>query len=81
MLTDLEKSKKPTLIILMETMVGTDRIEFVRRNLGFEGSFVVDSNMQRGGLAFLWKETMQVRILSSCANFIDAEVNVTDLGT
>ncbi|XP_042944540.1 uncharacterized protein LOC122278417 [Carya illinoinensis] len=42
----------------METKCGRKRVEEVRRKLGFDCSFVVDSRGLSGGLAFIWKDRM-----------------------
>ncbi|KAL9436069.1 hypothetical protein AB3S75_022188 [Citrus x aurantiifolia] len=79
-LIDLVKCKKPTIIFLMETLCGKDKLESIKRKLGFDGLFVVDRVGRSGGLALLWDANTNVFLLSYARNFIDVHVVVAGLG-
>ena len=58
-LKDLILTKRPKIVFLMETMVGGERMQFVRNYIGFAGSYVVDNvGNKRGVLHFLGKMIM-----------------------
>ncbi|CAN0876059.1 hypothetical protein LINGRAHAP2_LOCUS11086 [Linum grandiflorum] len=49
-------------------------METVRSKVKFEGCFVVDNVGHSSGLAVLWREQHQVRVLAFSKNFVDMEV-------
>lgn len=53
-------------------------MEYVRNRLGFEGSFTVEVQGQSRGLALLWRNMNEVRILSYSENHIDVMVMIKD---
>ncbi|KAF2325277.1 hypothetical protein GH714_026050 [Hevea brasiliensis] len=60
----------------METKIGRDKVERIKRAVGYDGSFVVNPVGLRGGLALFWKYADLVRLLSYSRNHIDVEVLV-----
>jgi hypothetical protein len=56
------KDKKPKMVFLMETKMSNKRVDFLKRKLGFENLFEVDSVGRSGGLVLLWKNDIQVDI-------------------
>lgn len=48
--------------------------------LGFEGLFVVEPQGRSVGLAMLWRERDQAKVLSFSQHHIDVETDVDDLG-
>lgn len=74
----LLKHKTPTLVFLMETkLVAEDWEVFLCKfDLGF--SFFVDSDIsqggRRGGLGLLWKDELDITVLSSSLHHINANV-------
>ena len=79
-LIDLVRCKKPAIIFLMETLCGKDKLENIKRKLGFDGLFVVDRVGHSGGFALLWDGNTNVSLLSYARNFIDVHVVVAGLG-
>ncbi|KAK1401084.1 Endonuclease/exonuclease/phosphatase family protein [Heracleum sosnowskyi] len=77
-LKDVVRQEKPVFIFLCETIGRKDRVEWVRRQLGYEGMVVVEPQGRSGGLALLWKETDQGNLLSYSQNHIDIEVRMED---
>ena len=73
-LKDLLVSRKPTIIFLIETLVNANKIEEIKRKLGFVGSFCVDRIGRSSGLALLWHDSINVNIRSFSKSYIDAEV-------
>ena len=80
MLAELVRSKKPTFIFLIETLCSRNKLERLKIQLGYDGLFVVERVGRSGWLALLWKATSTVNLLQFATNFIDAEVEVPDLG-
>lgn len=58
-LKDVVWREKPTFIFLCETIGRKDKLEGIRRHLGFEGMVVVEPQGRSGGLALLWREEDQ----------------------
>jgi hypothetical protein len=56
------KDKKPKMVFLMETKMSNKRVDFLKRKLGFENLFEVDSVGRSGGLVLLWKNDIRVDI-------------------
>ncbi|KAL8132330.1 hypothetical protein AgCh_007992 [Apium graveolens] len=79
-LADLVRQERPVIIFLCETLSSKDKMEFIRCKLGFDGLFVVESQGRSGGLAMLWKEQDQAKVISYSQNHIDVEVRVEGLG-
>ena len=52
-LSNLVWLKQPKIIFLMETKVDSNKIEHIRESLGFEGSCIIDSYGNKGGLIML----------------------------
>lgn len=66
-------------MFLCETLERKNKIEWVRKRLGFEGLFVVEPQGRSGGLALLWKKNDQVNLVSFSQNHIDVKVKVADM--
>ncbi|KAK1375097.1 hypothetical protein POM88_031290 [Heracleum sosnowskyi] len=56
-----------------------DKLEWLRRKLGFEGLFTVDPQGRSGGLALLWKEAEHVNLLGFSQNHIDVTIPISRL--
>ncbi|XP_061993936.1 uncharacterized protein LOC133711869 [Rosa rugosa] len=63
-----------SLIFLSETLAAPDLLTSVRRNLGFDGCFCVESKDECRDLALLWRNEVPVRLRNYSSNHIDAEV-------
>lgn len=68
--------EKPDFIFLCETIGRKDRLEGIRRQLGYEGMIVVEPQGRSGGLALLWKDSEKGRLISFSQNHIDIEVKM-----
>lgn len=51
-------------------------MEKIQSRLGFEDMIVVEAEGRSGGLALLWREIDQAKLISLSKNHIDVEVNV-----
>ncbi|XP_062112653.1 uncharacterized protein LOC133823820 [Humulus lupulus] len=63
--------KKPNFIFLCEILCKTEKVNRIKRSLGFEGMIVVESIGHSGGLALLWKFNEEAQLLSFSKNHID----------
>lgn len=75
-LKELLFQKKPDVVFLCETLCKKEKVDQVKVELGFEGSFAVDSRGHSGGLAMLWKKQEEGRLLSFSTNHIDMELSI-----
>jgi hypothetical protein len=73
-LCHMVKTKKPTLLFLMETKSRKNKMEGIRIKIGFEGLFVVDPVGRSGGLALLWKDSDDLEIQNYTRRHINAVV-------
>ncbi|XP_018853114.2 uncharacterized protein LOC109015083 [Juglans regia] len=64
------KCKNPSLIFLIETKCGRETVEKARNRLGFDSSFVVDNRGLSGGVAFIWKDDLDVTLDTYSQNHI-----------
>ena len=77
-LCEINKSRKPDFIFLIETLVHSAQVEKLKSKLGFEGAFYVDRVGRGGGLTFLWRKTGMFSLLSYSQSHIDMEVSEED---
>jgi len=77
-LHQLVKDKKPDVVFLMETICTTKFMEGLRVQLGFSGLFVVDPVGRSGGLALLWKDTVNIEIFNFSRHHINDVVHEGD---
>ncbi|XP_042939401.1 uncharacterized protein LOC122274426 [Carya illinoinensis] len=63
-LHQLVQSKFPSFVFFMETKCRRNSIEKLKRQLQFANSFVIDCKGLSGGLAFLWSEDVEAKVLS-----------------
>lgn len=75
-LKEVVGQEKPVFIFLCETLARKDKMEWVRVQLGFEGLFAVDPIGRIAGIALLWKERDQTKLISFSQNHIDVEVMI-----
>ena len=66
--------KDPTLVFLMETKFEVSEMDGIKRKLERQQGLVVPSIKRAGGLALLWKNSLQVDILTYSPRHIDAIV-------
>ena len=74
-LTELVKTKSPTIVFLMETKSKDDYLQRLCSRLQFDHFFIVPRNNTGGGLVLYWKDEINLHVLNSSLTFIDAVVN------
>jgi hypothetical protein len=62
-------------------LIHANKITEIRVKLGFEAAFAVDRIGRSGGLAVLWRNKLQCRILNYSQNFINVEVSSDNWST
>ncbi|CAM8965988.1 unnamed protein product [Rhodiola kirilowii] len=75
-LADMVRYYKPQVVGLIETKSEFGRLEVLRRRLGFDCGFGVDSMGRSGGLAIWWKEELSLTLRSYSSHHIDCELEV-----
>lgn len=68
----------PEIIFLSETKKKRDYLENVVGHLGYHDLHTVEPVGRSGGLALMWKNTVEVTILQSKKRLIDAQVRWED---
>ena len=63
-LKDLIRVYKSDIVILIETLVDSNKISDLCYILGFENHFSVDQIGQSGGLAILWRNNINCPLLN-----------------
>ncbi|XP_057432608.1 uncharacterized protein LOC130725388 [Lotus japonicus] len=77
-LRNICSNNKPSIVFLMETRARREKIEELRRRLGFDYYFTVDPRGISGGLALLWKKEVHIHIFQSSAYFIHSSVQASN---
>ncbi|XVF40027.1 hypothetical protein PTKIN_Ptkin01aG0079500 [Pterospermum kingtungense] len=73
-MTRLVRIKRPSLLFLMETKRNNREMEWLRVRWGFDSCLTVESVGRAGGVALLWNDEVDVRIMSYSLHHIDARV-------
>uniref|UniRef100_A0A803NLH2 Reverse transcriptase n=1 Tax=Cannabis sativa TaxID=3483 RepID=A0A803NLH2_CANSA len=73
---DIVIQKRPSFVFLCETISKKDKLERVRLLLGFDGVITVEPQGKSGGLAFLWKNEDEARLLGFSQSHIDMEITM-----
>ena len=73
-LCQLVKEKKPTLLFLIETKNFNNKMEGIRKKLGFLGLFTIHPVGMSGDLALLWHDDSVLKIKTYSRRHIHAEV-------
>jgi len=74
-LKDLIRVYKSDIVILIETLVDSNKISDLCYILGFENHFSVDQIGQSGGLAILWRNNINCSLLNYSQNFINMAIS------
>lgn len=65
----------PQVMFLSETKCSDICVDLVKRSLGFDIHFAVNSNRHSGGLALFWKKEIDISVRSFSPGHIDSIVN------
>ncbi|XP_030970334.1 uncharacterized protein LOC115990663 [Quercus lobata] len=74
-LASIMRAQDPAVLFLAETWADDDRLMKIFDDLHFDEKWVVPRVTRAGGLALLWKNTIQIDVDSSSLNHIDVIVN------
>lgn len=74
-LKELYRTKSPDILFLKETKNADDFIKKKTSSFHYPNYFSVPPVGASGGLALLWKDSVNIKILESLPNLIDAEVS------
>lgn len=74
-------SKRPKILVLMETKADVNRLEYVRSQLNFDGCFSIDNVKNKGNMGLLQKDANMVKVLGSSQNFNDVKVTSVKFAT
>ncbi|CAM8882672.1 unnamed protein product [Rhodiola kirilowii] len=77
-LVDMVRSYKPQLVSLIETKMNEERVERIRRRLGFTHGLAVDCQGRSGGLAIWWADDVDLTVKSYSMNHIDCIVDLSE---
>ena len=75
-LRNLAKEKDPVMMFLIETKLDVKRMEKVRASVGFQYAFTIPYKGRSGGLALLWKDSIEVKIQTYSQYHIDVHVHM-----
>ncbi|CAN0876220.1 hypothetical protein LINGRAHAP2_LOCUS11181 [Linum grandiflorum] len=80
-LDELIRTRRPGIVILLETFANKSRMETIRSEvkMGGGGCFAVDAEGHSGGVCVMWKEGEEVKVIGFGRNLIIMEV--TENGT
>jgi exonuclease III len=70
----LIKVYRPEIIFLCETKAGEDRMEEVKRAIGYSGKFTVSARGKSGGICMLWSNTIELKIMEFNSHFIAVKI-------
>ena len=75
-LSDLVRVQDPAVVFLVETWLEEARLDSIRDKLQMGHKFGVSRIHWGGGLALFWKQDIDLKVVNSSPNFIDAIFNV-----
>lgn len=70
----LVRQQVSQIVILCDTKCKVEKLKMVLRQLGFDFCFKVATNGQSDRLGLLWRDGIQLHILSSSRNHIDSKI-------
>ncbi|XP_068319675.1 uncharacterized protein [Pyrus communis] len=74
----LIRKHRPTMIFLAETKMRDNRVDGVKRRMGYRNGFHVSPIGRAGGLSMWWDDSVEVTIGYTSKNIIDANINFVD---
>lgn len=73
-LLDLIKAHKPDIILLLENLSYSNKVENIRISLGFDGVFSIDREGSTVGICALWKTLNLCSVVGYSKHHMDLEV-------
>ncbi|KAB2625965.1 hypothetical protein D8674_017625 [Pyrus ussuriensis x Pyrus communis] len=74
----LIRKHRPAMIFLAETKMRDNRVDGVRRRMGYRMGFHVSPIGRAGGLSMWWDDSLEVTINYTSKHIIDAKINYVD---
>ena len=74
-LVELVQAKAPTIVLLAETLADEVRLDYVKERIRFDHKHVAPRITRGGGLVLFWRNDIEVEVVSSLLNHIDAIIN------
>lgn len=74
-LVELIQAKAPAIVFLVETLADGARLDYVKERIQFDHKFFVPRITRGGGLVLYWRSDIEVEVVSSSLNHIDAIIN------
>ena len=71
---DFARQFTPTLLCVVETQIEGARVEALAGTLGFDNSYVVDSQGRSGGIGLFWNNGINIDILGYSRYHLDVSV-------
>ncbi|KAG2674103.1 hypothetical protein I3760_13G120100 [Carya illinoinensis] len=75
-LRDLTRREDPTILFLQETRLSVTRMEKIKYILGFPNCLAVSNDRGGGGIALLWKNSIDLKITQYSKSHIHAEIKL-----
>ena len=69
------RAQDPSVLFLAETWADEARLKKLRVDLEFDELWVVDRVTRAGGIALLWKNSMDIVVDSASLNHVDVIIN------
>ena len=74
-LANFLRAQDPSVLFLAETWADEARLKKLRVDLEFDELWVVDRVTRAGGIALLWKNSMDIVVDSASLNHVDVIIN------
>ena len=74
-LVELVQAKAPAVVFLAETLADEARLDYVKERIRFDKKHVVPRITRGGRLVLFWRTDIEVDVVSSSLNHIDAIIN------
>ena len=72
---EMVQEKDPSIVFLSKTWEDEARLKQVLRKIHFENIFIAPRPNRGGGLVLFWRSSIDVSVVGSSKNFIDAIIN------
>ena len=74
------RQQVPELVFLCETKLTSQEFESMKRKVNFPNGFGISSGGRRGGIGLLWKDDLEVEVISYNNNLVDILVSTVSGG-
>ena len=74
-LAEMVQAKDPSVMFLAKTWADEARLKQVLQKIQFENIFIAPRPNRGGGLVLFWRSSIDISVVGSSKNFIDAIIN------